>query len=354
MKFTNDLEVDDVQVLSQSGNAAADMLVGGHTLVKSGTAYTTAVTVQKQRNLEQVLQRCLVEAAIAGDDFYYSWVQGGKPIEGGTVGAALCIARNFGNSAVDVKVDENPYAYIFTGYFIDLETGFNLSRVYRQNKASLKTKDGRDIYTGERGADVIFQIGQSKAIRNVIFNAMPSWLIDRVLRKAKENVIEKFKKMGKEEAKGRILNKMASLKIDLERVEKVYGKPSSWELEEFVKISGAIRSIEDGFEAIDDVFPPVQPSQAPVPEPDKKSAEPTPTQGNESRGKKNKPDQFETLIQAIEGAKSQEELENIKSNYRKFIKDQVTGDQFRTFQLKFKKCWDALEQVPPALNLQGA
>lgn len=225
-------------------------------MLQTKTKYSTAVQVIRPRDLiGQVLNKCLEEASIAGEDFYYSWKQGGSTIEGGTIGMALAIARNMGNNAVDVEVQESHASYLFIATYIDLETGFNIRRAFRQNKTSPKKKDGGDTYSGERGQDVIFQIGQSKALRNVIFNAAPNWLVRKVLEKSKENVIEKVKKMGVPAASQLIMKKIEALKIPLDRVEKSYGKSSTWDAEKVVMLTTAIRSIEDGRERIDDIFP---------------------------------------------------------------------------------------------------
>ncbi len=240
-------------------------------VMRSGTKYATAMQVMRRRDLvKDVLPRCLDEAAIAGDDFYYSWSQGGKIVEGMTVGAALAIARNMGNNAVDVEVTENAAAYYFSAVYIDLETGFNMRRVFRQNKQSPKNKKGEDIYSGDRGQDVIFQIGQSKAIRNVTLNAVPNWLARQVFEKAKENVVAKIEKMGVAKASQLLLDKIGSLALPMERITKHYGAPTSWDVPKLVMLSGAIRSIEDGRERLDDVFPP---ESAPASEDVKKSAD---------------------------------------------------------------------------------
>ncbi|MEM4626444.1 MAG: hypothetical protein QXF70_03410 [Candidatus Bilamarchaeaceae archaeon] len=224
-------------------------------MLRTQTQYSTAVQVVRPRNLQIVLNKCLEEAAIAGDEFYYSWSQGGSIVEGLTVGAALAIARNFGNCAVDSKVEETPTSYVFYGAFIDLETGFNMVRPFRQNKQSPKTKTGKDVYTGDRGKDIIFQIGASKAIRNVVLNAIPKWLASKVLNKAKENVVGKIEKMGIEKTRSLILNKINALGIDIKRVELAFGNTKSWDVEKLVMLMGAIRSIEDGIETADAIFP---------------------------------------------------------------------------------------------------
>lgn len=214
--------------------------------------YTTAMQIIKPRQLQAVTNRVLEEASIAGDEFYYSWRQGGSTIEGLTVGASMAIARNLGNCAIPVEVEDTKDAYIFKATFIDLETGFNLQRTFRQRKAQ---NMGAKMKNDGRAEDVIFQIGQSKAIRNVVLASVPNWLSKKVLEKAKENVKGKIEQMGKERAREMLERKAKNLEIPLEKIEENFGRSASWDTEQLVLISGAIRSVEDGHASIDDAFP---------------------------------------------------------------------------------------------------
>lgn len=225
--------------------------------IQTKNRYVTAMQVLKPRNLNRVISKCVEEASIAGEDFIYSWKQGGLIIEGLTIGAALSIVRNFGNSMVDVEVEETDKAYIFTAYYSDLETGFNISRGYRMTKKSPKNKYGKEIYEGDRGTDIIFQIGQSKAIRNVVLNAVPRWLASKVLEEAKNNAMATINNMGEVKARELLLRKIDNLKIELAKVEAMYGKPKSWDKVKLVQLSSALKSIENGYEDEDTLFPPL-------------------------------------------------------------------------------------------------
>ncbi|MCT7633889.1 hypothetical protein N5U36_00385 [Aliarcobacter butzleri] len=245
MNNINDLPVLDAEIVNNEVGA-----------IQTKTSYTTAMQIIKPRNLAVVQERVLQEASIAGDEFYYSWSQGGSIIEGLTVGGAIAISRNMGNCAVPTTVEETKEAYFFTSTFIDLETGFNLQRSFRQNKVSPKNKNGKEIYSGERGADIIFQIGQSKSIRNVILNAVPNWLAKKVLEKAKENISQKLENMGAEKARAYIEKKANALKIDIATIEASFGQ--KWDTVKMVQISGALRAVEDGYSTIKDAFPPIK------------------------------------------------------------------------------------------------
>ena len=223
-------------------------------LMQTKSPYSTAVAVIKPRNVNLVIEKCKNEAALGGESFYYSWSQGGSIIEGLTVGAALMMIRNWGNCAVDVRVQELPNSYVFYGAFIDLETGFNLVRPFKMSKQSPKNKQGRDIYSGERGKDIIFQIGASKATRNVTLNAIPKYIADEVIAIAKKNVVKQVEKMGVPAATEKILKKADALKIPFDRVEANYGKKESWNINKIVAVMGALRSVEDGVESMEEVF----------------------------------------------------------------------------------------------------
>lgn len=156
------------------------------------TGYTTAIAVQKPRELQVVHKRLMAEAKMAGESFYYGWGSGKDRIEGPSVGLAMAAVRCFGNSAVDVlPIQDAEDSWIVTSVFIDLETGFTLTRQYRQSKKSVV----HGKHDSERKDDIRFQIGQSKAARNVVCNALPKWLIDAAVNEAKQGVrdnIEKF------------------------------------------------------------------------------------------------------------------------------------------------------------------
>lgn len=258
MLLDNAQSTDDAIIIEDSNIIpASNNLIPTNTAIQSKNRYVTAMQVIKPRNLNRVIGKCVEEASIAGEEFIYSWKQGGSIVEGLTIGAALSIVRNFGNCMIDVDIEEKDKAYIFTAYFCDLETGFNLSRSFRQNKASPKNKYGKDIYEGDRGIDIIFQIGQSKAIRNVVLNAIPRWLASKVLEEAKNNAMATINNMGEVKARELISRKIDNLKIDLSRVEGIYGKAKSWDKVKLVQLSSALKSIENGYEDEDVLFPPI-------------------------------------------------------------------------------------------------
>src|ERR1700733_12715611 len=151
-----------------NGEAAQDHLAQGRSIQRVQTGYCTAVAVQKPRSLVVVKKRLDEEAALAGEDFFYGWGAGKDRVEGPSVGLAMAAVRCWGNCAIEaLPVQDLGDSWVFTSAFIDLETGFTLTRQFRQSKKW--TVHGK--MDGERKDDVRFQIGQSKSARNVALNA---------------------------------------------------------------------------------------------------------------------------------------------------------------------------------------
>src|SRR3990167_3045098 len=155
-------EVIDEGGLSPIETAGEKLIREGKTLVKTQLPYQTAIKVQVPRNLDRIVAAVERESEFAGDAFYYSWAlksgkSAGKKIEGGSVGLAACLVREWGNCAVLVNLDENDDTWIFTASFIDIETGFNLQRMFRYRKDRIVA----GMYEPARAEDMSFQNAQS-------------------------------------------------------------------------------------------------------------------------------------------------------------------------------------------------
>lgn len=250
----NSFEVLDVKEL----NSNPDYLDRG--LMRTQSSYTTSMQVLKPRNLNYVEKKCLEEAAIAGEEFIYQWPVKKKQPDGSykkeqliglSVGAALAIARNMGNNAIDVQVEERHDCYIFYGAYIDLETGFNLRRAFRQRK---EQKIGDQYKEDGRAEDIVFQIGQSKAIRNVALNAAPSWLTKKIQESALKSFADKVEK-DPAKYKGMCFNIAKKLFIPLERIELKFGKETGWDVRKIITCLTELRTIEDGYADAENTFP---------------------------------------------------------------------------------------------------
>lgn len=259
------MAADDRSIVEQP-TPGAEIVAQGGTLQKIETKYATAISVQKPRDLKQVREDCLVEAALAGESCYYGWGAGKDRVEGPSITAAMIMLRNWGNMAVEMdEVHETATAYIMKAYVIDIEKGVTLSRQFRQSKKW--TVYGK--MDAERKDDVRFQIGQSKTQRNVILRILPGWLTDAVIEKAKEGVrirIENYiKKNSLEGAREKVVAALSRYSVDVERIEyKIGRKYGEWGVEELVLLQGDIKALSDKVDSATVVFPAI-----PEEEPDK-------------------------------------------------------------------------------------
>jgi len=242
---------------NEAFNTAGEAIREGHMIRALQTTYATAVAVQKPRVLIEVEKNCLKEAELAGEICFYGWGAGQNRVEGPSIDCAMIAARNWGNSVVEMKpVHETVSAYIMEAAFVDLETGFTYSRQFRQSK-SWKVYGKMD---DNRKEDVRFQIGQSKAQRNAILKALPKWLLDKMVDRAKEGVrvkLEKYiEKNGIEAARKLALDALVKMGVKAEQVEYKYGKKyGAWDIELLVILKGDIRALTDGAESANTLFP---------------------------------------------------------------------------------------------------
>lgn len=264
MEDQNTLEpeiLDNIKSFSGSPDemsAGERILSEGKALQRTQTAYTTAVAVQKPRSFTRFVNNCMEEAKLAGSAFYYRWEvfdknKGRKvPIEGESIDMSMCLARNFGNDVVDVEVSETLTHYLFKGVFIDVETGFTAPRLFRQRKSqNISNKMDSD-----RQEDIVFQIGQSKAIRNAIVRAMPKWLRDQMIDTAKQAELNKIKPENIHLARAKVMDFFSRYGISQERIEKERDKKADeWGPQDIVDLRGMATAIKDGRISAEELFP---------------------------------------------------------------------------------------------------
>lgn len=253
-------------------------LGGASGMTQTRTQYQTAITVHKPRDMKSVETRILYEAGQMGSDFVYSWRQndreskepdGKTTIEGLSIDGAMILIRNWGNAVAPVSVvDETPSHFLLEATFIDLETGFTLTRLYRQRKAG--GPGGR--MADDRKEDISFQIGQSKAQRNVIEKAIPSWLRDRAIEAAKAQAAQRYANV--EEHIPKMIAYATGLGVTEAQLVARLGKPKvGWSPYDILAIRMAFKAIADKQSTVFDEFPPVD--AAPEAKPD----EPIETKG---------------------------------------------------------------------------
>ena len=233
-----------------------DLLEQGKALQRAGTPFVTAISVQKPRDLDKIVAAMDKEAEYAGEAFWYSWTQKGKRIEGATIGLANSLAREWGNSAVTVALDENDEAFYITPRFIDLEKGSQMERVYRQRK----TGQVQGNYESDRALDITLQIGQSKAIRNVVVNSVPRWLVDRTIKKAKKAAAEGIDASKLDEISLQVVSYFKSKGVTEEQLVEKAGRPiAEWVTMTIADFRADKAALDSGEVTINDLFPKGEP-----------------------------------------------------------------------------------------------
>lgn len=216
----------------------------------------TAQPCNRYRDLERVYAQIKVLCGSQGDRYLYSWEANDKKnrrkvlVEGPTIKMANDILRTYGNCFAGViETIETPEAWEFRAIFIDYETGFNMMRSFRQRRS--QATGMRDT---AREEDMIFQIGQSKAIRNVTVNALSS-LCDFAAEEAKKRLVA-WVKDNPQKAQDYIDRVTEKFDIDVARIEAVVGrKRKDWTVPNIARVVMELRGIDEGMQMVDDVYP---------------------------------------------------------------------------------------------------
>lgn len=262
--FSNNTSLTELQ--PTTSELTSSSAPPGLTLQRMGAdgAYATAIQVQKPRQMRAVERQVLQEAMLAGERGYYSWKvkdRDGRTatVEGISATLATRIAAVYGNCAVvdSMPVRDSGADWIFTSAFIDLETGFTLTRQFRQSKKS--SVHGR--LDDERKADIRFQIGQSKATRNVILHAMPIALTQGALEAAKKGVRDRIERYiashGIENARQLCLSQLGNYGVSTEAALNKLGRTQvgGITLDDLVILRGDLTALMDGAEDANSLFP---------------------------------------------------------------------------------------------------
>lgn len=242
--------------------SAFDAPTGVATMPQASQGNSDAMMVQVMRlsrthprKMTEVRRRISASAKIMGDELRYSWFvndrrSGGKTeISGPTIKCAQMVAREFGNCTASVRLSgETTTHWLFTGIFVDSETGYILTRDFQQRKS--QDTGMKDV---DRQADIVFQIGQSKALRNVIVNAL-SFYVDFALEEAKSVLLERVNNDPKA-AKEKIVEIAAALGIDIKVLQGARGRVlANWTVADIALSFTELRGIQDGMTTIEDVY----------------------------------------------------------------------------------------------------
>lgn len=216
----------------------------------------TAQRVAVKRDIPNVLRNIQALASAAGARFYYSIpfknrkTGAVEPVEGISIKGALAVVTAYGNARVRcIVAEETQASWLFLAEFVDLETGFTLVRPFQQRK-------GQDtgMRDGARQGDMVFQIGASKAIRNVVANALPLYC-EEAFEAAKQSLADKIGR-NPDGARNRLVEIIEGMGIPLPRVERVLGRAAgAWVVRDMARLHTMLTAIQDGMATVDDLFP---------------------------------------------------------------------------------------------------
>lgn len=280
-------EVLDPLQFHQGGADLGAVVPAGQTGMARAGGFTTGmqgdiITAQRvgvPRNMSRILANMKALATAAGKEYVYGWEVNDRKnnrkvwIEGPTITLANDLAREYMNCQVDCRVMDEGKHWVFYARFVDLETGFTMVRAYQQRK-------GQDtgMKDDQRSLDMVFQIGQSKAIRNVVVNALRS-LVNYAVDAAKGSLLDKVGK-NPEGARTWIRQQLKDLGVDIKRVEALYGRTSEhWTTPDMARIYTELQSITDGMMNAEDVYPVPQKEEAA-----RKREDSNPLAGNQGQG----------------------------------------------------------------------
>lgn len=232
----------------------------GDTLQRIQTQYSTAINVQRPRNIDMVVKSLDRECEYGADTFFYSMVfktkKGPVVVEGPSVGLAYAIARTWGNCAVEMPpsaIAETDTHYTVTASFVDLENGVTIARSFRKAKPTGYVGQKPDDL--ERKQDIAFQVAQSKASRNVICSAIPKWLVDRCVKLSKTAVEKGINAEGVVNASQKAVKIFASLGVSEEQLCAKVGRPvSQWTSSDVATLRGDYTAIKGGEVSVHEMF----------------------------------------------------------------------------------------------------
>jgi len=236
--------------------AALPDRTGGLTVNTYGGILTSHKIVQP-RDVSSVMKRLQVHANTFGDDYVYSWPVHDRKnkrteiIEGPTIKLAMDLVREYGNCRIGQRVEDVGSHWIIYAQFLDLETGFGLERPFQQRKSQ-----GTGMKDADRQADIVFQIGVSKATRNVIVNALRGFA-DYMIDEAKTGLLKKFESDdAKQKAHGFIDRVMERHNIAELRVTAVLGRArDKWTIRDLARVYMEMKGIHEGLTVVDEIYP---------------------------------------------------------------------------------------------------
>lgn len=216
-----------------------------------------AMAVAVKRDEAELLQRLKAGAAAAGSDWYYRYpVKNRKEnrtdwIEGPSIKLANELSRLYKNNEIDVRVQDLGDSWLIYARFIDLENGYSLTRPFPQPKSGSRMGGDDDA----RRLAIALAIGTSKAIRNVIVNALQMFA-DFAFEEAKNALVEKIGR-DLEKWRARTIERV-SAHVSIDRVEAVIGRVAAdWLAPDVARVIAMQKAVVDGMASLSETFPPL-------------------------------------------------------------------------------------------------
>ena len=251
---TDFMSPDDLPAISEDQPEAA----GGSLQIQTRNSNLGAMRVAVPRDMGKVMRGIDQQAQVFGHKWVYRLPFKNKKtgettyVEGPTVGCALDVARCYGNNSVEVeRVDETAQGWVFHAVFLDIETGFRLCRPFRQRKDQNIGGMGGDF---GRAEDIVFQIGASKAMRNVVRNALRG-LLDEAIERGNRRLTAKIEN-DPEKAIAWIRKQLTDLDVDESRVAHHFGQPiEKLKADKLAQIVKLLQAVADGAMKVDEFCP---------------------------------------------------------------------------------------------------
>lgn len=247
--------------LANTHGVHVDMGVQAAGLARTQTKGTQSLVLMQPRETKTVEAKAIEESNLLGDSAFYAWGAGKDRIEGPAWPLTKSLMRVYGNCSLDMEpVQDLADSWVFTARAVDHETGYSISRQFRQSKKWQVF--GK--FDEARKDDIRFQIGQSKALRNVALAFLPEWLVDRCMDAAKGGVKAKIEKAiaeyGQDKVVVRMIQRLGAIGVSEARLLSCMGRKAlaALTLEDLVIVSGGIAAVEKGSDSAAEVFPDVK------------------------------------------------------------------------------------------------
>ena len=226
----------------------------GALLTEARDGVITARRVSLPRDEEDILRKLSIRAKAFAHRYVYSWAvkdkKGGtKRVRGPSIDLALTVAKLYGNCDIRVFEEDHGDHWTFHARFVDVETGFQLTRPFHQRKD--QNLGMADI---GRATDIVYQIGVSKALRNVIVGSLREF-VDYAMEEADGRILE-WATADPARAIAFVRKTIDEENLSLNRIESTVGRTiSKWLASDIARVCVELKSIQENMASADDLYP---------------------------------------------------------------------------------------------------